>query len=81
MVRAELNVRRLLHGHGVAEALACASRSIRRMSEAQRAAAYARLAGAPATGRVRDLDAAGYGPPSGHGNTVAHWAPFIHIGV
>lgn len=51
------------------------------MSEAQRAAAYARLAGAPATGRVRDLDAAGYGPQIGHGNTVAHWAPFIHIGV
>jgi CHAT domain-containing protein len=72
--------RQLARGHGVAEALACGSRSVRAMNEKQRADAYAGLAGAPAIGRIRDLGAAETSIASG-GATPAHWAPFIHIGI
>lgn len=73
--------RRLIRGHGVAEALACASRSLRGMDGEERIAAYTRLAGDPRTGRVRDLGAAEPSAPAGRGVGPAHWAPFIHIGV
>ncbi|MCU7728870.1 CHAT domain-containing protein [Actinoplanes sp. KI2] len=70
--------RRLTRGHGVAEALACAARRIRAMDAGERAAAYARLAGAPGSGAVRDVGAVEKG---GRGVGPAYWAPFIHIGV
>ncbi|WP_030434614.1 CHAT domain-containing protein [Actinoplanes subtropicus] len=70
--------RRLARGHGVAAALACAARRVRAMDAGERAAAYARLAGAPGSGKARDVGAV---ERSGPGDGPAYWAPFIHIGV
>ena len=75
---------RLVNGHDVGSALACAQRRVRRLDAAGRAAAFERLrqvvGGTAAAGRTRDLTP-DKGAGSSRAGVPAHWAPFIHIGA
>jgi CHAT domain-containing protein len=73
--------RRLGRGHDVAGALSCASRLVQGMDAGRRADAYARIAGAAATSRIREFDTAGTIAGPAAAGLPAHWAPFIHIGA
>jgi CHAT domain-containing protein len=69
---------RLQHGDDVATALRAAQARVRPTKPGQRSDEYAALAGTPPVNRIRDVLATG---GEEHVNPIAHWAPFVHIGV